>query len=1379
MHDSFSTSYMIPAPPDRRHPIYLTSGVDSVNRDIAKTKGEGRRFLGVRSLGRGFLPLVLLAGLTAAGPAANAGSTPSAEPPPVVLPDSDRGKAIVFWDAGGAAVRAAAEAALAGSDADVRAFLDSGKAAAELKDDREIALQLVAAGGRELRDAAKAAMEGTPEQLRTFVTSGWKVPLESDQRVQVFQLVEDGGGRELKERATAALNGTPEDVRQFLNDGQYPARESDDRVQLFQILTDGGPATKAAASIAINGSPADVREFLTVGQYVARSRDQEYTSVTDLVTQTRQAGAQAEQQRKAAEDESDRAVKAAALAKQYTAIAAKETEAAKSDSAAAAGAAARAAEATQRAAEAGQAAIAAARRATNYARLAISTASQTAQAAAAAERTSADARSAAADAVVNAAVADKARAKAAETNAVVQQVDQLVSVAKQVSDIGNKAVAAAYAADAASADVEASAKSAEESAGYADQAGVSSAATRRAADAAHRSAAEGARAAKAAVGLSTQAVGLADNAGKLAASAKAHATAAAKAASDAADQAGTAADAAEKSAAHAGEADTAATAATAAVDSATNIQVLARSAEAEGLTARTAAAVEQARDIKAEFDHDRQRNAQATADGKKTDEEATRLAAQAAAPGADPQTVTANGRRIAVIAMKTRGPWARSSARSALAASDAAVRAYVREGWKLAEQQDERTRVQQIVQYSGVDKVKTAATAALTGSADQVHAFLETGQHQAAADDYRVRTFQLMEGAGQGVKEAAQKALNANTVEAYLAFLNSEQFTTRQDDERVQAFQLLSSGGPEVQAAAKVALESPPLLMHAFIEAGQYTALRKDQLTATHVAAVEQSIAEGSQVAALARQNAAEAKRVAAVAKGASDEAGAAAGQAQAAAAVAARAAENAKASADKAAKSAAQAAQSAAKALNAREVSRQADLSAQSAASWARASFNAAKHSAELAIAAAATARRASEAAHDSADEADRIWHTSMVTELVHAQARDYVVFEEQKAAEAYQQYLFEAEHPSTPDLTAYEVWSTGIHMGLDLGGMIPLPGSSAFEGVNCGFYAVEGKLMTEDAALSCAGAVPVVGEASIWRKAEKYGDRGTPIFKWLTNKEHPQQPAACFIEPPNSFPAGTQVILADGTRRSIETVRVGDQVMATDPETGRSGPREVEDVIRTPEDKEFTDITVRGVDGAVGSLTATDHHPFWLENTHKWVNAADVAVGDRLRTPTGDVAGVLSVNHRNAPQPAYNLTVQDLHTYYVTAGTTPVLVHNAVHKRFPNGTPLWVRNGIRDVLSGARQQRLTGNTGNRRPDFFNAEEFENNPGAHAFWKNDPQGTGVTSKIYDLKDGDNGYRMIVRTKPGEAPIYALAIPGRSGGHNYEQLFQFTPQCVP
>ncbi|MCX5376207.1 polymorphic toxin-type HINT domain-containing protein [Streptomyces sp. NBC_00091] len=150
----------------------------------------------------------------------------------------------------------------------------------------------------------------------------------------------------------------------------------------------------------------------------------------------------------------------------------------------------------------------------------------------------------------------------------------------------------------------------------------------------------------------------------------------------------------------------------------------------------------------------------------------------------------------------------------------------------------------------------------------------------------------------------------------------------------------------------------------------------------------------------------------------------------------------------------------------------------------------------------------------------------------------------------------------------------------------------------------------------------------------------------------------AGCF----NSFPAGTPVLMGDGATRPIEQIKAGDTVLATDPATGTTGPRPVDATIHTPDDLDFTGITVRREAGqGQGSLTATDHHPFWSENRKQWTDAADLNSGDTLRTPDGTTVEIDEVVHWKELQGAYNLTVNDLHTYYVLAGATPVLVHNS----------------------------------------------------------------------------------------------------------------------
>ncbi|GJF32690.1 hypothetical protein KNE206_53900 [Kitasatospora sp. NE20-6] len=144
------------------------------------------------------------------------------------------------------------------------------------------------------------------------------------------------------------------------------------------------------------------------------------------------------------------------------------------------------------------------------------------------------------------------------------------------------------------------------------------------------------------------------------------------------------------------------------------------------------------------------------------------------------------------------------------------------------------------------------------------------------------------------------------------------------------------------------------------------------------------------------------------------------------------------------------------------------------------------------------------------------------------------------------------------------------------------------------------------------------------------------------------------------NSFPAGTMVLKADGTAVPIDELEIGEEILATDPETGETGPHKIDATILTPDDRQFTTLTIRTADGATSSLTATDHHPFWSENHHQWLDAAGLAPGDSLRTNGGSPVTVTKVNHWTGLQAAFNLTVRDLHTYYVLAGATPVLVHN-----------------------------------------------------------------------------------------------------------------------
>lgn len=148
------------------------------------------------------------------------------------------------------------------------------------------------------------------------------------------------------------------------------------------------------------------------------------------------------------------------------------------------------------------------------------------------------------------------------------------------------------------------------------------------------------------------------------------------------------------------------------------------------------------------------------------------------------------------------------------------------------------------------------------------------------------------------------------------------------------------------------------------------------------------------------------------------------------------------------------------------------------------------------------------------------------------------------------------------------------------------------------------------------------------------------------------------------NSFPPGTLVLTGDADSIPIEQIRKGDHVLATDPTTGHTRAEPVTDLITGTGQKRLTTLII-DTDGPAGNqtdtITATDHHPFWVPDTGIWTDAVDLTPGTRLHTPTGTDATVTAVSTRTAEQTVYNLTVANAHTYHVLAGTTPLLVHNA----------------------------------------------------------------------------------------------------------------------
>ncbi|TXS55518.1 DNRLRE domain-containing protein [Streptomyces sp. t39] len=147
------------------------------------------------------------------------------------------------------------------------------------------------------------------------------------------------------------------------------------------------------------------------------------------------------------------------------------------------------------------------------------------------------------------------------------------------------------------------------------------------------------------------------------------------------------------------------------------------------------------------------------------------------------------------------------------------------------------------------------------------------------------------------------------------------------------------------------------------------------------------------------------------------------------------------------------------------------------------------------------------------------------------------------------------------------------------------------------------------------------------------------------------------------NSFVPGTEVVMGDGSRKPIEKVEAGDEVLATDPTTGDTSGREVTATIEGSGEKHLVRLTL-DTDGPAGdatdTLTATEGHPFWVASLDRWLKAGDLEPGQWLRTGGGTWVQIDSVHAWTAHATVHNLTVDSAHTYVVASGAATALVHN-----------------------------------------------------------------------------------------------------------------------
>ncbi|WP_433894213.1 RHS repeat-associated core domain-containing protein [Streptomyces sp. CA-111067] len=144
-------------------------------------------------------------------------------------------------------------------------------------------------------------------------------------------------------------------------------------------------------------------------------------------------------------------------------------------------------------------------------------------------------------------------------------------------------------------------------------------------------------------------------------------------------------------------------------------------------------------------------------------------------------------------------------------------------------------------------------------------------------------------------------------------------------------------------------------------------------------------------------------------------------------------------------------------------------------------------------------------------------------------------------------------------------------------------------------------------------------------------------------------------------SFTPDTPVLMAEAKTKPIGEIKPGDKVEAASPNTGQhKGVRSVT-ATHINHDNDLVDLSVETSPGHRSTLHTTSRHPFWDDTLHKWIPAGQLKPAHSLETATDHHVRVSAVHIRPGAADMWNLTVDELHTYYVLAGTTPVLVHNS----------------------------------------------------------------------------------------------------------------------
>jgi hypothetical protein len=1203
---------------------------------------------------------------------------------------------------GGPSVRGAAQRALTDVDAGnanaLAIFLDSGWQNAANIDLRLQVNQLMATGGANVREAAQIALDSEdPEVLQEFADSGWQTQWRTDLRLKVNNVMA-AGGPEVKAAAQKALDdGSPEALDQFLTYGWDVASAHDDETTTLTDLL----AQAQAAADEVDRETANAKEQAAraaAGAAAAKRSAQEAAAAT----------AEAQSDSKRAATSAQRAATAARKAAQSAQVAI--------DAASSAGKAARTASlAAARASRAASKAAGATADAYKAAANAALDANGAANARAVAEQTNRWAQSAkdlalkaahAGDAIkASMASVDSANAAAADATAAAAANDEAVKWATKAGANAQQAINAAKAARASAARAVRAANAART---YMQSALTNAYAAR---DAANEAAADAERAAAAAIDAADHATDAADAANK----ATDYAAAATAAAGQVADLAAKAVEV--YNAARAADTERLQVATDEALDAAREA-----AADYEATQAQAHWDTEQAAQRDAETNRliaealnpqtdpalaltDARTATLALAEAKGT---WTRQAAQDALGNGGDATLTflrtgvaeaaAEDNRLAVLDIATsENTKLAAAAQAALDTDDATIAQFLRTQNYTGRFTEDRLKVNNIMaaaRTAGRPVTVQKAQAALDADTlEALRTFLAGGQYTAAAIDDRLQVNNVMADPDSGpeVKAAAQVALDGPAL-TLPEFLRTGQYQAAERDGDNDAHLAVVNGLIEqLNELATTALQRAQEAQSVAARArGDATKATEYANQAIHSA--EKAAGHANTAATWANKAAVSAQKAARSAQSAKS----AATRANTSVRSAVRSATWAQMSYAHAADSAREAGRVAELARNSAIAAGKDAAAAQKAASEAYTSYKS-QRAAEIGGCETKFLSKVNtnlELAFSSPMEAYRNCVMYIVGGLDELARKSYTytaicnTYYKDESSQQFKDCLHSTINPEfrwESQLTFISQVTTGLTAMLlpaavGMGGLCVVTVvcgavvGTLFGLVDVGlnvYRYIKGDQSLATTALKLGenvletvafnGAARLLGVTFKSLKVIYYAGivaKKTKAELELTNLTQAKADrwVQCLIgATANSFAPETPVLLADGSTKPISDIRVGDRVLAADPETGRPV---AEPVTATHQniDADLTDVAVRQPSGGSEIVHTTARHPFWNVDLGEWTDAGDLRTGTRL---TGG-SEVASVRTFGGLRRMFNLSVADVHTFFVLVGSVTLLVHN-----------------------------------------------------------------------------------------------------------------------